>query len=196
MKTASDPRHQKRQAVVQELFAWDAQSHLPEDKQDQSHLDPLTQEVIKNKGAIDQFIARCAPERDVAQLNQIDRAILRLAIYEMALDQKVPSRAVIDEAVELAKEYAGDNSPQFINGVLGNVLTDKDRIRHLVANKLGVEVDKVVSEANITSDLNAGEIEFADLLALLEKDLVISLPSQVAVPTVGELLESISEQLE
>ncbi|MCI0832857.1 MAG: transcription antitermination protein NusB, partial [Chloroflexi bacterium] len=50
-----------------------------------------------------------------------DRNILRLAIYEIVIDNKVPMRAAINEAVELAKEYGGDNSPRFVNGVLGSV---------------------------------------------------------------------------
>ncbi|MCI0843563.1 MAG: transcription antitermination protein NusB, partial [Chloroflexi bacterium] len=55
------------------------------------------------------------------QIAATDRNILRLAIYEIVIDNKVPMRAAINEAVELAKEYGGDNSPRFVNGVLGSV---------------------------------------------------------------------------
>ena len=51
----------------------------------------------------------------------IDRNILRLAIYEILIDNRVPVRAAINEAVELAKDFGGEKSPKFINGVLGSV---------------------------------------------------------------------------
>ena len=51
----------------------------------------------------------------------MDRSILRLAIYEIVIDNRVPMRAAINEAVELAKEFGGEASPKFVNGVLGSV---------------------------------------------------------------------------
>jgi len=56
----------------------------------------------------------------VDKLNKIDLAILRLAIYELER-KKTPPKVIIDEAVELAKEFGGENSPSFINGVLGTI---------------------------------------------------------------------------
>ena len=64
-----------------------------------------------------------APAWPIDQIPAIDRNILRLAIYEVVIDNKVPMRAAINEAVELAKTYGGDNSPKFVNGVLGSVST-------------------------------------------------------------------------
>jgi N utilization substance protein B len=51
----------------------------------------------------------------------VDRSILRLAIFEILIDNRVPMRAAINEAVELAKEFGGEASPKFVNGVLGSV---------------------------------------------------------------------------
>jgi N utilization substance protein B len=57
----------------------------------------------------------------VAQLSPIDRNILRLAIRELLVDNETPVRAVINEAVELAKQFGSENSAKFVNGVLGSV---------------------------------------------------------------------------
>ena len=70
---------------------------------------------------MDEIIEQTAPAGPLNQIAATDRNILRLAIYEIVIDNKVPMRAAINEAVELAKEYGGDNSPRFVNGVLGSV---------------------------------------------------------------------------
>jgi N utilization substance protein B len=77
--------------------------------------------VIENRAAIDQSIQRFAPAWPVAQINTVDRNILRLAIFEILFAKKVPVKVAINEAVELAKRFGGDNSPRFVNGVLGSV---------------------------------------------------------------------------
>lgn len=77
--------------------------------------------VLENKETIDKTISDTAPAFPVEQMAAVDRNILRLAIYELLIDNKVPMRAAINEAVELAKEFGGENSPRFINGVLGSV---------------------------------------------------------------------------
>jgi N utilization substance protein B len=77
--------------------------------------------VRENHDRIDEIIEETAPAFPIDQLAAIDRNILRLAIYEIVIDNKVPMRAAINEAIELAKQFGGDNSPKFINGVLGSV---------------------------------------------------------------------------
>ena len=77
--------------------------------------------VIQNKEEIDQKIRSFAPTWPIEQLSIIDRNILRLAIYEILLDNRVPVKVAINEAVELAKTFGSDNSSKFINGVLGSV---------------------------------------------------------------------------
>jgi N utilization substance protein B len=81
----------------------------------------LVNGVLENKETIDKTIGDTAPAFPIEQMAAIDRNILRLAIYEIVIDNRVPMRAAINEAVELAKEFGGENSPRFINGVLGSV---------------------------------------------------------------------------
>jgi N utilization substance protein B len=81
----------------------------------------LVDGVLTNKDRIDSMIQTYAPAWPVAQLATIDRNILRLAIFEILFNNEVPVRAAINEAVELAKTFGSDNSPKFINGVLGTV---------------------------------------------------------------------------
>ncbi len=81
----------------------------------------LVNGVIQNKQQIDQYIQRFAPAWPIAQIPLIDRNVLRLAIFEILFDNKVPVKVSINEAVELAKNFGGDNSPKFVNGVLGSI---------------------------------------------------------------------------
>ncbi len=77
--------------------------------------------VLAHKEEIDRTAQETAPTWPLDQVAAIDRNILRLAIYEILIDNRVPMRAAINEAVELAKEFGGESSPKFINGVLGSV---------------------------------------------------------------------------
>ena len=77
--------------------------------------------VIQNKDEIDFKIQSFAPAWPIEQLAIIDRNILRLAIFEILFDNKVPVKVAISEAVELAKSFGGGNSSKFVNGVLGSV---------------------------------------------------------------------------
>ena len=112
MKTAHDPRHIKRREIVKALFA--------ESYARQVRSDDVVVKILRNKKRLDKKIASSAPSWPIDKLNRIDLAILRLAVYE--LEQKeAPPKVVIDEAVELAKEFGSDNSASFINGVLGTI---------------------------------------------------------------------------
>jgi N utilization substance protein B len=81
----------------------------------------LVRGVINNKEEIDQNIRCYAPAWPVEQISTVDRNILRLAIFEILFAKKVPVKVAINEAVELAKRFGSENSPRFINGVLGSV---------------------------------------------------------------------------
>ena|SRR3989344_6853784 len=113
MKTSSDPRHKRRQHIIQELFKVDFHTQ---------HIDVTADKIIKNKAQIDELIRKAAPEFPIEKINKIDLAILRLAVYELKIEKKEPANVIIDEAIELAKEYSGDTSPAFVNGALGNIL--------------------------------------------------------------------------
>lgn len=113
MKTSLDPRHKKRQHAIQELFSLQFLQQKVSNK---------TQAIIDYKDKIDTQIQKAAPEFPVEKINKIDLAILRLAIYELLVEQKEPQNVIIDEAVELAKEYGNETSPAFVNGVLGQII--------------------------------------------------------------------------
>jgi N utilization substance protein B len=83
----------------------------------------LVKGVVQNKEKIDENIRRFAPAWPIAQTPLIDRNILRLAIFEVLLDNRVPVKVAINEAVELAKLFGSDSSSKFVNGVLGSVST-------------------------------------------------------------------------
>lgn len=117
MKTSQDPRHKRRQKLVQELFSMEF------------HTQPVSKEailVLSNKEKVDAIIEKAAPEFPASKLNKIDLAILRLALFELLIEKKEPQKVVIDEAVELAKEYGGNTSYSFINGVLGTIISRYD----------------------------------------------------------------------
>lgn len=114
-KVSKDPRHQNRQRTIQSLFSWDF------NQQDRASLNPTAKKVFGKKTKIDKIIGQCASKWPLEKINKIDLAILRLAIYELYFRQEVPPKVVIDEAVELAKEFGSENSPGFVNGVLGAV---------------------------------------------------------------------------
>lgn len=118
MKTPYDPRHIRRQKAVKNLFRWSFQSK-------QTMENKLAKEVLAQRKKIDKIIADAAPDWPIEQINRIDLAILRLAIYELAVTKKEPPKVIIDEAVELAKRYGSEKSSSFINGVLGTVLKNK-----------------------------------------------------------------------
>jgi len=115
MKVKSDPRHRQRMKRMQNLFAYVFHSEA---------IDPDIQPIVDQLVEIDAKIQEAAPEWPISQINRVDLSVLRLAIYELTQNE-VPYKVVIDEAVELAKEYGSDNSSKFINGVLGTVLEKK-----------------------------------------------------------------------
>ena len=112
MKTSHDPRHQKRREVIKVLFA--------ESFTRQSNKNEIVEKILDNKDEIDKKIADSAPAWPLEKLNKIDLAVLRLAVYEL-IEGVAPPKVIIDEAVELAKEFGGENSPPFVNGVLGTI---------------------------------------------------------------------------
>ncbi len=126
-------RRRARVLALQALFELDTVGHAADEAIDRlvedAEGDPearkfavdLVHGVRDNREKIDDTIRQTAPAWPLEQIAAVDRNILRLAIYEILIDNRVPMRAAINEAVELAKEFGGENSPKFINGVLGSV---------------------------------------------------------------------------
>ncbi|TMG07479.1 MAG: transcription antitermination factor NusB [Chloroflexi bacterium] len=129
----SGKRRKARIAALQALFELDSVGHQPEQTiarqfgrfppstEVKEFAQELVTGVLAHKEQIDKTIENTAPAFPIDQLPVIDRNILRLAIYEVLIDNRVPMRAAINEAVELAKDFGGEKSPRFINGVLGSV---------------------------------------------------------------------------
>ena len=126
-------RRKARSVALQALYEIDAVGHDPEATlshlleettltgENASFTQELVRGVMRYKEKLDAHIRRFAPAWPVEQIAIIDRNILRLAIFEVLLDNRVPVKVAINEAVELAKDFGSDNSPRFVNGVLGAV---------------------------------------------------------------------------
>lgn len=122
-----DPRHLKRMKLVQELFARSFNELIGQDQIDQSGAsmntaqDALIEQILAEKAEFDAQVLAVAPERPLAEINKVDLAILRVILFE-AKHKDTPKKVLINEAVELAKEFGTESSPKFVNGVLGKLL--------------------------------------------------------------------------
>lgn len=82
--------------------------------------------VTREAKKLDVLLQPLAPEWPIDQIARMDRVTLRMGAYELLNSHDVPPKVVINEAVELAKAFGGDNSSKFINGVLGTLLREQD----------------------------------------------------------------------
>lgn len=110
-----DPRHDLRVKIVQQLFAL---SFL---KSKNQQIGVKTKEIIKNTAEINGLIKKYAPKYPLDKIAKVDLAIMQLAVYELIFEKKEPAKAIINEAVELAKEMGSDNAFGFVNAVLGKI---------------------------------------------------------------------------
>lgn len=94
--------------------------------EDKAFIETLVRGVVGKETELDEIIRPVAPEWPIEQIARMDRVILRIGVYELLFEKGVPPKVAINEAVELAKAFGGDNSSKFINGVLGTVLRDKE----------------------------------------------------------------------
>ncbi|MFH1749325.1 MAG: transcription antitermination factor NusB [bacterium] len=133
-------RHFSRIQAIQALYEWDFRKNqnpkeilrrnIIESEARDVDMD-FVQDILKGVtvkiSEIDKVITDSAPEWPLEQIAIIDKTILRLAIHELLYSDEVPPKVAIDEAVELAKSFGGDNSSKFINGVLGAVFRKSDK---------------------------------------------------------------------
>ncbi len=131
--TVGNTRHQARTLALQALYESDVAEHdldeiLKRYLEDRSEPQPVRRYVERlltgireRRQSIDEQIENAAPAFPVDQLPAVDRNILRIAIYELTSESDVPMKAAINEAVEIAKEFGGENSGKFVNGVLGTI---------------------------------------------------------------------------
>ena len=138
-------RHLSRSIVLQTLFEWDfgsaekkvnSPTHLEINEalqrnlkefapglEDDTFVFSLINDVLKKRGAIDEIIEKAAPEWPIDKISVVDRNILRIGLTELLFGDRneVPPKVAINEAIELAKTFGGENSGKFVNGVLGAV---------------------------------------------------------------------------
>ena len=140
-------RHQARVVALQVLYEVDCANHTPVvalgQQLDAAQLPKavvtfsrhLVNGVIDHQSTLDVFIHRHAPEWPLDQMAYIDRNILRMAIFEFAIDGQTPVKVAINEAVELAKTFGSDSAPRFVNGVLGALVEHKHTIMQAVRDR-------------------------------------------------------------
>ncbi len=131
-------RHLSRSIVLQTLFEWDLNnvergeiekvldrnvSEFAPNKADAPYMEKLLDGILGKQSELDLIITKAAPEWPMERISPVDRNILRLGLFELLFaDRKeVPAKVAINEAIELAKQFGGDNSSRFVNGVLGAV---------------------------------------------------------------------------
>jgi len=93
---------------------------------DTDFIKQLVKGVLKHASQLDAKLQPVAPEWPIDQIARMDRIVLRIGLYELENEADVPPKVVINEAVELAKAFGGDNSSKFVNGVLGTLLRQRD----------------------------------------------------------------------
>ena len=86
------------------------------------------QDVLARRDSLDEVISSAMEGWKLGRLGTAERNILRLAVYEILFDDQVPVRVAVNEAVELARKYGGDEAPGFVNGVLGRVIRKDENI--------------------------------------------------------------------
>jgi len=131
-------RHLSRSVAMQSLYEWDFHGKVDSDleKITEKNVEEfgkglesydfiwtLVNGVKENIDVIDKIIEKTAPEWPINQINILDRNVLRIGIFELLYENKdeVPPKVAINESIELAKNFGGENSRKFINGVLGTV---------------------------------------------------------------------------
>ena len=132
-------RHLARSIAMQSLFEWDFHGKDPEQldeviernkkefgpdlDEEYEFIDRLVKGAVKHLDKIDAIIEKAAPAWPIAQITAVDRAVMRLGLYELLFGarEEVPPKVAINEAIELAKAFGGESSGKFINGVLGTV---------------------------------------------------------------------------
>lgn len=136
-------RHLSRSIAMQSLYEWDffgkkvnlekiVGRNIKEfgpGLEDASFIWQLVLGVVQRLQKIDKIIEKAAPEWPIDQISIVDRNVLRMGLYELLYEDKtaVPPKVAINEAIELAKSFGGENSGKFINGVLGTVFKEIEK---------------------------------------------------------------------
>ena len=134
-------RHLGRSVILQILFRWDfhnkegalgaiieevLQEFAPKFSE-KDFVFALSKGIQNHLPTIDALIQKYAPEWPLEQINAIDRNVLRIGIYELKFEEKVPPKVAMNEAIELAKTFGGTSSGRFVNGVLGSIYKEEEK---------------------------------------------------------------------
>ena len=157
-------RHLSRSIVLQTLFEWDFNNgelnteeaikrnvtEFAPGLSDDAFINELLDQVLKKQKVLDDIIAKAAPDWPIDKINPVDRNVLRIGLVELLFSDRkqVPPKVAINEAIELARTFSGENSGKFVNGVLGAVYKElgepgKDDIGK---KKEGVDITKLPIE--------------------------------------------------
>ena len=143
VKCQMSSRHLSRSIAMQSLYEWDFSGKKGDLKkivekniaefgpglEDKSLIWQIVSGVVKHLFELDKIIATSAPEWPIEQITIVDRNVLRIGLYELLYGNKdeVPPKVAINEAIELAKNFGGESSGKFINGVLGTVYKEIEK---------------------------------------------------------------------
>lgn len=169
-------RHLARSTVLQTLFEWDFNGQRPADNLeailerdarefapgmgDTAFMRELLRSIMEKKGDIDTIIGKAAPDWPINKISIVDRNVLRIGLYELLFADKneVPEKVAINEAIELAKTYGGENSGKFVNGVLGSVYKELGEPGKDVVSKKGKRKAEVPYEKMLVQKLGGAVV--------------------------------------
>lgn len=174
-------RHLSRSIVLQSLFEWDFSGKTEDvdflkaivdrdvaefapDHTDTPFIYTLVETVQRKQAIIDDIIVKAAPEWPLEKISNVDRNVLRMGLAELLFGdrEQVPPKVAINEAIELAKAFGGENSSRFVNGVLGSVYKEIGEPGKEQASKSrNKNEEEVIDLANIAVEAKAGAIIYA-----------------------------------
>jgi N utilization substance protein B len=126
-------RHQARELALKVLFQLEGTEDDPEEVLQYHAVEgaatsdvtnfarQLIHGVMSNREKLDTILSETSEHWKLDQMAKVDRIILRIAVYEIAIDRQVPTKAAINESIELAKTFSGEEAGRFVNGILGRV---------------------------------------------------------------------------
>ena len=117
-----DDFHDKEELNTQFSLYFDGKNEFKDE--DKEYIINKANAILDNKDEIDKEIETVSNKWKVDRMDKVDKAILRLAYYEIKMDEEIPDIVAVNEAVELSKKYSSDASPKFINGVLSNFVSE------------------------------------------------------------------------
>lgn len=163
--------------AMQSLYEWDfngkdvqelpaivdhIKAEFAPDFDDDGYVKRQIEAIVERIKELDEILEHFAPEWPIAEMTTIDRNVLRLGVYELKFDEKIPSKVAINEAIELGKTFGGETSGKFINGVLGAVYKDmvsKGELKEVDNKEVSSIEEKAGSSSADTAGKDDGKVE-------------------------------------